>query len=121
MYDLASLLHRSTDHYENWHVYVFFGGESFCGILFAAAPHQVVLQPINFCTVQSISKLPTWSPKMMPTWHYRQHFAMFPLNHRYNVRNGVACDGRRGFIQEYSTELQNGELSLVEYVFFPHH
>ncbi|GFX09174.1 hypothetical protein TNCV_4167531 [Trichonephila clavipes] len=30
-------------------------------------------------------------------------------------------DGRRGFIQEYSTELQNCELSMVECVFFPHH
>ncbi|GFX01333.1 hypothetical protein TNCV_3730021 [Trichonephila clavipes] len=42
--------------------------------------------------LQSITKLPTWSPKMMPTWLYRQHFAMFPLNHHYNLRNGVACE-----------------------------
>ncbi|GFX01271.1 ATP-dependent DNA helicase [Trichonephila clavipes] len=34
-------------------------GEEFCAILFVAAPHQVVLQHIDFCTVQSIAKLPT--------------------------------------------------------------
>ncbi|GFU68665.1 hypothetical protein TNCV_308801 [Trichonephila clavipes] len=42
------------------------------------------LQNIDFCTVQSIAKL--------PTSFYRQHFAMFPLNRRYNLRNGVACE-----------------------------
>ncbi|GFX18644.1 hypothetical protein TNCV_3311051 [Trichonephila clavipes] len=26
----------------------------------------------------------TWSPKMMPTWLYRQHSAVFPLNRPYN-------------------------------------
>ncbi|GFX42383.1 uncharacterized protein TNCV_1519471 [Trichonephila clavipes] len=76
--------HRSTDHYGNWPVYVFFC-EGFCAILFVASPHQVALQHINFCTIQSIAKLPTWSPKMMPTWLYHQHFAMFPLNRHYNV------------------------------------
>ncbi|GFU77014.1 uncharacterized protein TNCV_4521701 [Trichonephila clavipes] len=38
MYDLASFQHRSTDHYENWHVYVFFCGKGFSAILFVAAP-----------------------------------------------------------------------------------
>ncbi|GFX76940.1 hypothetical protein TNCV_2258031 [Trichonephila clavipes] len=33
----------------------------------------------------------------------------------------LASDGRRGFIQEYSTELQNCELSLVQFVLFPQH
>ncbi|GFX60768.1 hypothetical protein TNCV_4977441 [Trichonephila clavipes] len=51
-YDLASLQHSSTDHYENWHVYVFFCGEGFCAILFVTASHQVVLQHINFCNPQ---------------------------------------------------------------------
>ncbi|GFV69703.1 hypothetical protein TNCV_4508161 [Trichonephila clavipes] len=27
---------------------------------------------------------PTWSPKMMPTWLYRQDFAKFSLNRHYN-------------------------------------
>ncbi|GFV05979.1 uncharacterized protein TNCV_3142701 [Trichonephila clavipes] len=81
IYDIASLLHRSTDHYENWHVYVFFCGEGSCAILFVPAPHQGALQHINFCTVQSIAKLPTWLPEMVPTRLYRHHFAMFPWNH----------------------------------------
>ncbi|GFT95726.1 hypothetical protein TNCV_311011 [Trichonephila clavipes] len=51
----ASIQHLSSNHYENWHVYVFFG-EGFCAILFVAAPHQSVIQPINFCNVQSIVK-----------------------------------------------------------------
>ncbi|GFX98254.1 hypothetical protein TNCV_4908971 [Trichonephila clavipes] len=49
-----------------------------------AAPYQVELQHINFCTVQLISKLPPGSSKMMPTRLYGQHFAMFPLNRHYN-------------------------------------
>ncbi|PRD35600.1 UNVERIFIED_CONTAM: hypothetical protein NCL1_11076 [Trichonephila clavipes] len=60
--------------------------EGFCAILFVAALHQVALQHINFCIVQSIAKLPTWLPKVMPTWLYRQNFAMFPLNRHYNWR-----------------------------------
>ncbi|GFW92457.1 transposable element Tcb2 transposase [Trichonephila clavipes] len=47
-------------------------------------PHKVALQHINFCTVQSIAKLPKWSPKMMPTWLYSQHFDMFSLSRHYN-------------------------------------
>ncbi|GFV49808.1 hypothetical protein TNCV_1390901, partial [Trichonephila clavipes] len=27
---------------------------------------------------------PTWSPKIMPTWLYRQDFAKFSLNRHYN-------------------------------------
>ncbi|GFX48819.1 hypothetical protein TNCV_902011 [Trichonephila clavipes] len=27
---------------------------------------------------------PTWSPKMMPTWLYRQDFAKFSFNRHYN-------------------------------------
>ncbi|GFU97519.1 glypican-6 [Trichonephila clavipes] len=30
---------------------------------------------------------PNWSPKMMPTWLYRQDFAKFSLNRHYNVLN----------------------------------
>ncbi|GFV31433.1 hypothetical protein TNCV_134721 [Trichonephila clavipes] len=52
----------------------------FCAILFVVAPHQVALQHINFCAVQSIAELPTGSPKLMPSWLYRQHFAILPLN-----------------------------------------
>ncbi|GFU37628.1 uncharacterized protein TNCV_4275261 [Trichonephila clavipes] len=78
--EITSPQHRSTDDYENWHVYVFFCGEGFCAFLFVPTPHQVALQPINFCTVQSITKLSTGSPKVMPTCIYRQYFAMFPLN-----------------------------------------
>ncbi|GFY27289.1 hypothetical protein TNCV_2069091 [Trichonephila clavipes] len=66
-------------------------GEGFCPILFVAAPHQVELHH-TFYTVQPIAKFPTGSPKTMPTWLYRQHFAMFPLNRQYNVRKGVACE-----------------------------
>ncbi|GFU57105.1 hypothetical protein TNCV_1779681 [Trichonephila clavipes] len=29
---------------------------------------------------------PTWSPKMMPTWCYRQDFAKFSLNRHYNAQ-----------------------------------
>ncbi|GFV22358.1 hypothetical protein TNCV_3924181 [Trichonephila clavipes] len=32
------------------------------------------------------------SPKMMPTWLYRQDFAKFSLNPHYNVRGGIACE-----------------------------
>ncbi|GFX01980.1 hypothetical protein TNCV_371691 [Trichonephila clavipes] len=38
------------------------------------ALQQVALQHINFCTVQSIAKLPTGAPKMMPAWLFGQHF-----------------------------------------------
>ncbi|PRD35509.1 UNVERIFIED_CONTAM: hypothetical protein NCL1_11416 [Trichonephila clavipes] len=76
VYDLASFHHPSTDQYENWSVSVFFLWNRFCAIFFVAAPHQVALQHIDFCTVQSIAKLPTWLPKMMPTWLYHQHFAV---------------------------------------------
>ncbi|GFW50886.1 hypothetical protein TNCV_3591681 [Trichonephila clavipes] len=31
-----------------------------------------------------IAKSPTWSPKMTPTWIYRQDFTKFPLNPNYN-------------------------------------
>ncbi|GFY34645.1 uncharacterized protein TNCV_1373361 [Trichonephila clavipes] len=61
--------------------------QGFCVILFVAAPHQMALQHINFCTVQLIAKLPTGSPKMMPTWLFHQLFAVFPLNHHYNSRD----------------------------------
>ncbi|GFV97114.1 hypothetical protein TNCV_3527001 [Trichonephila clavipes] len=30
-------------------------------------------------------KSPTWSPKMTPTWLYRQDFAKLALNHHYNA------------------------------------
>ncbi|GFW15375.1 hypothetical protein TNCV_3740791 [Trichonephila clavipes] len=43
------------------------------------APHLVVLPHINFCSDQSIAKLPTGMLKMMPSWLYRQHFAFFPI------------------------------------------
>ncbi|GFX79996.1 hypothetical protein TNCV_2890511 [Trichonephila clavipes] len=36
-----------------------FVGEELCAIVFVAAPHQVMLQHIDFCTVQSFAKLPT--------------------------------------------------------------
>ncbi|GFV48832.1 hypothetical protein TNCV_4269091 [Trichonephila clavipes] len=29
-------------------------------------------------------KSPTWPPKMMPAWLYRQNFAKFSLNRHYN-------------------------------------
>ncbi|GFW70899.1 phosphatidylinositol-glycan biosynthesis class F protein [Trichonephila clavipes] len=54
--------------------------EGFCAILIVAALHQMELQHINFCTIQSIAKLPTCSPKTMSTWLYRQYFAMLLLN-----------------------------------------
>ncbi|GFU33897.1 hypothetical protein TNCV_615171 [Trichonephila clavipes] len=54
IYDLATLQHRSTNHYEKWHVYVFFVEKIF--LLFLAADlQQVALQYINFCTIQSSS------------------------------------------------------------------
>ncbi|GFU78464.1 hypothetical protein TNCV_2300761 [Trichonephila clavipes] len=40
----------------------------------------MALQHLNFCSVQSIAKL----PKMMPIWLYCQHFDMFPLNRHYS-------------------------------------
>ncbi|GFV92759.1 transposable element Tc1 transposase [Trichonephila clavipes] len=88
MTSLHSLHKRSTDDFENWYVYVFFCGESFCANFFVAAPPQVAVQHINFCTVLSIAKLLTGSPTCL----YRQHFAMFTFNCHYNVRNGVACE-----------------------------
>ncbi|GFU10337.1 hypothetical protein TNCV_2362071 [Trichonephila clavipes] len=56
MYEIASLRHRSTDHSEKWNVYEFFYGEGFCAIFFVAAPDQMALQHISFCTVQSIAR-----------------------------------------------------------------
>ncbi|GFV15886.1 uncharacterized protein TNCV_988691 [Trichonephila clavipes] len=76
MYDLASHQRGSTDLYENQHEYVFFGREGFCAVLIVAAPNQVALQHINFCTVQSIAKLPTASLKRIPTLHYSQHVSI---------------------------------------------
>ncbi|GFX41355.1 hypothetical protein TNCV_1654381 [Trichonephila clavipes] len=74
--EITSLQHRSTNHYENWHVQVFLCGEGFCAILFAAAPHQVALRQINFCAVQSTTKLPNKVTKndanlaLSRTFHY---------------------------------------------------
>ncbi|GFS78546.1 hypothetical protein TNCV_3147851 [Trichonephila clavipes] len=76
-------LHSNT--VGNWHEKVAFCGVVFCAILFVAVPHQVALRYINFCTVQPIAELPTGSPRMMPTWLYHQHFAMFPLKRHYNL------------------------------------
>ncbi|GFS63943.1 hypothetical protein TNCV_1129251 [Trichonephila clavipes] len=49
--------------------------------VYLESPHQEALQYINFCTVQSITKLPTGSPKMIPTWLYRKRneFHELPL------------------------------------------
>ncbi|GFV13936.1 hypothetical protein TNCV_524131 [Trichonephila clavipes] len=52
--------------------------------LFVADPHQVALQHITFCTVQSNRQVTNRSPKMMPTWLYRHHFALYQLNRLYN-------------------------------------
>ncbi|GFX75595.1 transposon Tf2-6 polyprotein [Trichonephila clavipes] len=106
IHEIAPLQHRSTDDYENYHVYVFFCGEGFGAILFVATPHQVALQYIDFCTVQSIAKLTTWSPKMMSTWLYRQHFAMFLLNHYYDVRNGVAYEHYKFSIKQMQQKVE---------------
>ncbi|GFS49880.1 hypothetical protein TNCV_3676191 [Trichonephila clavipes] len=35
---------------------------------------------------------PTCSPKMMPTWLYRQDFAKFSLNRHYNVRENAMAN-----------------------------
>ncbi|GFV59683.1 hypothetical protein TNCV_1907541 [Trichonephila clavipes] len=40
-----------------------------------------------------IAKLPKWSPKMTPTWLYRQDFVKFQLNHHSNAENASAFDG----------------------------
>ncbi|GFU73264.1 uncharacterized protein TNCV_167471 [Trichonephila clavipes] len=102
--DLASLQHRSTDHYENGHSYVFFCGEGFCAILFVAAPHQLELQLINFSTVQSIAWLPTWLPKMRPTLLYHQHFAMFLLNRHYNPSRFFEPLSTKKFLSDAGTD-----------------
>ncbi|GFW13538.1 hypothetical protein TNCV_1210041 [Trichonephila clavipes] len=43
-----------------------------------------------------IAKSPNWSPKITPTWLYRQDFAKFPLNHHYNVDSRTRRDPHRG-------------------------
>ncbi|GFV90160.1 hypothetical protein TNCV_4378761 [Trichonephila clavipes] len=68
-------------------MYLHFLWRSFRAIFFVAAPHQVTLQLINFCIVQSIAKLATGSPKMMPIRLHCEHFAMFPLIRHYNTGN----------------------------------
>ncbi|GFU08025.1 hypothetical protein TNCV_1527641 [Trichonephila clavipes] len=50
IYEIASLQHRSTDHYENWHVYMYFYGEGFCVILLVAdhaTAYQLLKRSIN--------------------------------------------------------------------------
>ncbi|GFX18943.1 hypothetical protein TNCV_322481 [Trichonephila clavipes] len=42
-----------------------------------ATAHQLLHRSVT-------AKLPTGSAKIMPTWLYHQHFAMFPLNRQYN-------------------------------------
>ncbi|GFU92362.1 hypothetical protein TNCV_823881 [Trichonephila clavipes] len=60
IYDLASLQHRSTNPYENLHVYETFYGEWFCAVIPVAALHQVSLQhlqcPINQELANMIAK-----------------------------------------------------------------
>ncbi|GFT93879.1 hypothetical protein TNCV_2132911 [Trichonephila clavipes] len=34
-----------------------------------------------------VAKSPTWSPKIMPTWLYRQDFAKFPVIPLYNMES----------------------------------
>ncbi|GFV63107.1 uncharacterized protein TNCV_2461801 [Trichonephila clavipes] len=56
------------------------------------SPHQVALQHIHFCTVQSITKLSTGSPKMKSTCLNRQYFAVFLLNRHYNLHRPGMTD-----------------------------
>ncbi|GFX93192.1 hypothetical protein TNCV_4760711 [Trichonephila clavipes] len=65
-----------------------FCGEGFGAILFGTTRHQVALLYINFYTVQSIAKLPTWSSKRMSTWLYGQCYPMFPLILHYDASDG---------------------------------
>ncbi|GFV92232.1 uncharacterized protein TNCV_1896681 [Trichonephila clavipes] len=53
-------------------------------------PHQV--QHLNFCTVQSIAKLPNRVAKMDVNLALSPIFHMLPLNRHYNIRNGVVCE-----------------------------
>ncbi|GFS58041.1 hypothetical protein TNCV_3124981 [Trichonephila clavipes] len=51
---------------------------------------------------------PTWSPKMMPTWLYRQDFTNFSLNRHYNF--GLAIhqndhQARRRFVEWAQNEI----------------
>ncbi|GFX97813.1 hypothetical protein TNCV_4904641 [Trichonephila clavipes] len=44
-------------------------------------------------TIAKVAKLATNpSPKMMPTWFCCQNFAKLPLNRRYSLRDGIACE-----------------------------
>ncbi|GFU66074.1 hypothetical protein TNCV_1116861 [Trichonephila clavipes] len=49
---------------------------------------------------------PTWSPKMMPTWLYRQDFAKFSLNRHYNHDSD-----KKGTLVKLC--YQNGECALT--------
>ncbi|GFY24064.1 putative DD41D transposase [Trichonephila clavipes] len=53
-------------------------------------------------------KSPNWSPKMMPTWLYRQEFAKFLLNRHYNF--GLAIyqndhQAKRRFVEWAQSEI----------------
>ncbi|GFW67453.1 hypothetical protein TNCV_3391241 [Trichonephila clavipes] len=80
LYDLASLQHRSTDHYENWHAYVIFYGECFSAIVSVVTFHQVALQHFNFFTVQSIAKLPSVpSVQLLGIWLAKRASIPYPV------------------------------------------
>ncbi|GFX11007.1 DUF4817 domain-containing protein [Trichonephila clavipes] len=55
-------------------------------------PEGLKLAKMIAKVVRFVTKSPTWTPKMTPTWLYRNDFTKFPLNHHYDVTDGVACE-----------------------------
>ncbi|GFY06812.1 hypothetical protein TNCV_482171 [Trichonephila clavipes] len=57
--------------------------------------------------VAKVAKVvPTWSPKMMPTWLYRQDFANFSLNCHYNPVPSTHVD--QCFTDEFKNNINRG-------------
>ncbi|GFT37351.1 integrase catalytic domain-containing protein [Trichonephila clavipes] len=52
---------------------------------------------------------PTWSPKMMPTWLYRQDFAKFSLNLHYNNKISDLLLENTATAAEYEADFEGAE------------
>ncbi|GFW52925.1 uncharacterized protein TNCV_2395041 [Trichonephila clavipes] len=62
-------------------------------MFFAATPHQVVLQHINFCIVSQSPSCQHGQQKGCQRGLYHQHFATFLLNRHYNGLNSNLGEG----------------------------
>ncbi|GFT40625.1 uncharacterized protein TNCV_3007991 [Trichonephila clavipes] len=108
IYDFASLQHRSTDTYENWHVYKLFCGEGFVlSSLLQLSPsgttaYQLLHRSIN-------RQVANMAPKMMPTFCYAsidRHYNGLHRNVGASRFNGPY--GRQGCVLVRTVESNQG-------------